>query len=242
MNYELIKATVDRILENKYVWEFDGESAIRVDGKTLPLAKWIFYHQLDAMRLIAIKDKLVNRICSYKSTVIYSEDSDLFQALREELGTCEWILDEKIKSIYGVYKESRTVSLIIKTVNDTLCSINVATTLSDQTAPIVKHEIVGEEGFVSDRAVNEQIPVNAIYLYNDKEKHPETFTDIDFNMLGLTVSEVIVADSVMGALTDDDVRNDMIERDARSRYLLERAKLSLETGTLVTEEYQYEKT
>ena len=236
MNYDLIKKTVDRILENKYEWEFQGESAIKVDGKTLPLAKWIFYHQLEAMRLIAINDKLVNRICSYKSTVIYSATKDLFEILREELGTCEWILDEKIKSIYGVYKESRTVSLIIKTVNDTLCSINVSTTLSDQTAPIVKHEIVGQEGFISDRAVNEQIPVNAIYLYNDKEKHPETFTDIDFNMLGLTVSEVIIADSVIGALTNEDVRKDMIERDARSRYLLEKAKISLQTGMLVKEE------
>ena len=236
MNYDLIKKTVDRILENKYEWEFQGESAIKVDGKTLPLAKWIFYHQLEAMRNIALKDKLINRICSYKSTVFYSASKDLFEILREELGTCEWILDERIKSIYGVYKESRTVSLIIKTINGTLCSINVATTLSDQTTPIVKHEIVGEEGFISDRAVNEQIPVNAIYLYNDKEKHPETFTDIDFNMLGLTVSEVIIADSVIGALTNENVRNDMIEKDARSRYLLEKAKISLETGTLVMEE------
>jgi hypothetical protein len=235
MNYDLIKKTVDRILENKYEWEFQGESAIKVDGKTLPLAKWIFYHQLEAMRLIALKDKLVNRICSYKSTVIYSATKDLFEILREELGTCEWILDEKIKSIYGVQKENKTVSFVIKTANDTLCSINVATTLSAQTPPIVKHEIVGEEGVITDRSINEQIPVESIYLFNNDKKHPETFTDIDFNMLGLSVSEVIVADTVIAALTDEEKREEMIKEDSRSRYLLKKAKESLDSETLITE-------
>ncbi len=236
MNYELIKKTVDRILENKYVWEFDGNSAIKCNDKTIPLSTWLFNHKLEAMRKLAIKDKQLKKICSYKSTVIRNVSKDLFEALREELGTCEWMLDDKIKSLYGVYKENLTVSFVLKTEKDILCLINVACTLSDDTPNVVKYEIVGEEGVISDRAINEQIPVEAIYLFSNKERHPTTFTDIDFNMLGLTIPEVIVADSVAYTLTNAQIKEDMIKADARSRYLVDLAKKSLETETLILEE------
>ncbi len=237
MNYKLIKEKVDGIFNGAYDWSFESETAVKYNGKVIPLAFWRHKHRLLATRKLTTIDKLLERVCSYKSVRFEKASSDVFEMLRQELDALEWLLDEKITSIYAIEKDEVTIMAIVKTNNDTLCQINVATTLAEDTKAIVKHEFVGEEGMASDRTINEQVPVDAIYVFNRENKHPETYTDIDFGMLGLTEEEVVMADSVAAIFLNENTLNEYLAIDARSRYLLEKAKEALNTGeTIVLEE------
>ena len=237
MNYKLIKEKVDEIFNGAYDWKFESDNTVKYNGKVIPLAFWRHKHRLLATRNLTTVDKLLKRVCSYKSERFEKASSCVFEMLRQELDALEWLLDEKITSIYAIEKNEVTIMAIVKTNNDTLCQINVAATLAEDTKPIIKHEFVGEEGMASDRTINEQVPVEAIYVFNKEDKYPKTYTDIDFGMLGLTEDEVVLADSVAAIFLNENAIDEYLEIDARSRFLLEKAKEALKTGeTIVLEE------
>ena len=196
MNYELIKQSVNETVGEIINWDFNGNEIVAC-SKNYELTPWRFNTRLKEVRNLASVVKCLRKNCSYKSLIATHNSADISEILFIEIDTCQWILNDRIKYVYAFSEENQMYSLIAKTVNGILCQIEISTTLNDETSPITRHEIVGKEGMICDRSINEQIPVDAVYLFKDTERFPESMTDTNLSSLGLTVFENQVLDNIV---------------------------------------------
>ena len=202
------------------------------NGKNLRLTPWRYDRRLLAVRALSVEENRLRGICSYKSVVVHKASEDIKKLLLAELDTCQWLLDDSIVSVYAIGNPDKTLSVMMRTEGDILCSIEIATTLSEDTAPITRHEIVGLEGMISDRSINEQVPFEAIYVFEDGKKSPTTYTDMDSLMLGCTPYEVSVIDNIL-YLLDSREENGVENALEDIRYLCDCVMKSIETGSVI---------
>ena len=199
MNKDLIKNAVNEAVKKSIAWDYT-EKGVCIETKDYALTPWRFNTRLKELRNLASGVKSLRKNCSYKSLIATHKSADISKLLYSEIDTCQWILNDKIKYVYAFSQEDKMYSIMAKTYSGVLCQIEISTTLNDDTTPIVKHEIVGKEGMISDRSINEQVPVEAVYLFKDTEKHPEALTDTNLSSLGLTVLENQILDNIIHLL------------------------------------------
>lgn len=202
MNYELIKIHVSsRLNNNDSCWNLDKEGKFSVDGIEFELMPWRYDRRLRALRGLSVENNVLRKICSYKSQRIGKKSENMKNVLMTELDICQCLTDDKINSVYAIGVGNETLSAILKTSKGILCNIEISLTLSEETSPVVRHELVGKEGMISDRSINEQVPVEAVYVFENDKKHPTTYTDMDPDMLGLNPAEIMVADNIIDILS-----------------------------------------
>lgn len=216
-------------------WGLDGY-ALCIDGKALPLMPWRFDRRLTEMRALVERDGALRQLCSYKSLRIDRAGADFKEMLLDELDTCEWLTGDSIASIYATSNGEHALLVIAKTSTGLVCAIDFAATLSKESKPVTRHEIVGVEGLITDRSINEQIPVESLYLFRDSAKAPETFTDMDNSMLGLIPEEVKTVDNIIFLLSNRDEHGKWLKRYDRLSYLVECVFDSVRTGQKVIPE------
>ena len=210
-----------------------GETLISFDNKEITLRPWRFDRRLLTLRYLAINENRLRTICSYKSSFIGKCSDDIEKVLYTELDTCMWMLDDSIVSVYAVGTEGRTMSLILRTEKDVLCNIEIALTLSEDTNTITKHEFVGKEGVISDRSINEQIPFEAVYLFESDKKDPLSYTDMDSLMFGLSPYEISVTDNIIEILKNPAEYTSDVESDKKVKTLMNCVFESLKTGEVI---------
>lgn len=196
MNKELIKSAVSQTVTKMPEWDF-CESGVVVDGKEYKLTPWRFDIRLNGLHFLSAETKSLRKNCSYKALVATHKSEDIAKLLFTEIDVCQWLLNDKIKSVYSFMHEDKMCSVMLKTYGDVLCQMDISTTLSDESKPVVKHEIVGKEGMITDRSINEQIPVDSVYLFKDDEKYPEAMTDTNLHTIGLTPLENQILDNIV---------------------------------------------
>lgn len=230
MNNELIINYAKQLISNNGYWEL-LDNAVKVDEKIYLLTPWRYNRQLIEIRNLAIKTKALRDICSYKSQRFETANKNIFSLLSEELDTCEWILDDKIVSVFADINRDKYMSLILKTESGILCNIVISTTLPKGTNPISKHEIVGKEGMISERPVSIQIPEQGTYLFS--EEKVATYTDNDLYMFGLTPREVMITDNIIDLVSNKPNTDLYKESTERNKYLITCVKQSSEISNVV---------
>ncbi len=234
MNDQLILETAKCLLANDpAIWEWNGDT-VTIDGTVYPLTPWRYHRRLHTIRPLVLKTNVLKKVCNYKSQRLEQDGTDFFRCLHEELDTLEWMLDEKIVSVYAAINENKTLNAILKTESGILCNLTLATTLPQGTAPVVRHEFVGLEGMICDRSINEQIPVEAVYLFG--ENRTETYTDYDSKMLGLIPKEVMMVDNITQLVYHRPNVTVLNESVKRIQYVTDCVLRSAETGEVVTVE------
>lgn len=234
MRFELIKENIAKISGfDANQFDICDDTYIKIDNLKFPLTPWRFNRRLLSVKTLAVQDNVLRKVCSYKSSIVGNSSGNLKKVLYSELDTCEWILDDKIVSIYALASGDKALSIILKTKKDILCSIEIALTLSNDTAPVIKHELVGLEGMISDRSINEQIPVEAVYLFEENKKEPVTYTDMDACMFGLDPNEIMVVDNAV-ALIKNSINIDLAQKNmAWIEYLSDCVFESVNTGEVI---------
>ncbi|MBQ9940700.1 MAG: hypothetical protein IJO74_04080 [Clostridia bacterium] len=233
MRIDMIREGVSKISDySSEKWQFQDDMTINVDGTTLPLLPWRFDRRLCSVRKLVIDDNVLRKACSYKSRFVGNCSDEIRTILYQELDICEWLLDDKIISVYTQAAGDKILSMILKTEKGILCNIEIALTLSENTPPVTKHEITGKEGLVCDRSINEQIPVEAIYVFGQEGKK-EAYTDMDGAMLGLTPDEVRIADNIIEWLEKSPDGDTLQKTTNRINYLVDCVFQSVKTGDIV---------
>lgn len=201
MRLDLIKEAVFKISgKSPEIFKINEDLYINIDKTSKKLTPWRHDRRLIAMRSLAIGDNVLRQNCSYKSTRVSHKSENIEHTLFTELDVCQWMLCDKIVSVYAQAVEDKILSLILKTERGILCSIEIALTLSSDTSPITKHEIVGKEGMISDRSINEQVPFEAVYLFEGGKKTPTTFTDMEASLYGLVPCEIALAENILAVI------------------------------------------
>lgn len=123
--------------------------------------------------------------------------------------------------------------MILKTKKGILCAIDIATTLSPATDPITRHEIVGKEGMISDRCINELVPSKDIYVFEDTKKDPTTYIDLELHVEGLSTKETFTAESIIELIENKELRCEALKNQEKLSEYIAAYKRSLETGEAV---------
>lgn len=212
MNRKLCEATARRIWNKESPeWALE-EGDVRVGSVRIPLMHWRFDRRLTEMRGLVGKGKAVYNLCAYKSVRVDHAGTDFDHILRRELDVCQWLLGQDIVSVYAIANGDKAVLALAETASGIVCALDLAATLSAESNPITRHEIIGVEGIITDRAINEQVPVEAVYVFKKNEKNPETFTDADFSMLGLKPEEIQIVDYIIDLLENPGQYEDLQNR------------------------------
>lgn len=231
MNYDLIFSKAKELLSGSTPeWE-PYENGIKIDNTVYPLLPWRYNRQLTEIRNLAIKNKTLRDICSYKSQRFETCDANIYTLLFEELDVCEWLLDDKIISVFADINSEKYITIVLKTQRGILCNIIISTTLPSGTKPVTKHEIVGKEGMLSERPINIQIPEDAIYLFSQEKC--EAYTDMDLYMLGLNPKEVMAVDNIIDLVRNKPSITTLENNIKRNKYLVSCVKKSAKKGNIV---------
>lgn len=192
-----------------------------LDGVEYPLFWWRCDPQVGAMYSKAPSRK----ICSMKLNRVGAKSRGLEALLYKELDIAEWTMGSRIKTVMN-FRKGGSMNMLATMENERVALFELAASLHDHTPEQGRHTYWGEEGMASDRVVSQKVASEAIYLFTEDAKDPETFNDIFIYMYGLsrtdTLKAVIIAEILMGRRSVAD----WPERDAHYIRCIEKAEQS----------------
>lgn len=156
---------------------------------------------------------------------IVEKGSDIYASLRRELDICQYVLGRKIKSIM-VMQNDNVLNAIATTEDGVVCTLEISATLNKGETLKDKHEIIAEHGIACDIVVDAQLAQSSIYLFADNN---EKFTDVDFELYGLSIEDIAVVRSAF-ELAKCDCFDDVLAYNENLNKLVELAKASATLG------------
>ena len=232
----MIKDYVNTLIENKVTdWDV-ADGVVCVKGVTFKAAPWRYDRKLKALHYLSVEYDAVNDLCSYKAARNECKNADISQILHAELDTCLWLLDDEPVSFYALGHLNKTLSLIMKTQKDILCTIDIAATLNEKSVPVPKHEMVGKRGYIGDRSIHEFVPSQEIYVFQEDKEYPTFLGAPDLPNLELAPEEVFTAESIADILTKPDGVDEAVKRHEKILYYMDCVNRSLESGEVVVVE------
>ena len=124
--------------------------------------------------------------------------------------------------------EDRAATLIAEMSGGAVCSMEIADTLPAGEGHIDKHEVITARGLVCDRVVDSQIPAQSVYLYG--ESGDEAYTDVDFELYGMSVDEIAAVRGAFALAKDGVLRARTLEDNRVLDRLMACVKQSAKSG------------
>ena len=118
------------------------------------------------------------------------------------------------------------LNAIASTVDGVVCTLEISATLQKGEAPKDKHEIIAEHGIGCDVVVDAQLKQDSIYVFGAENKK---FTDVDFELYGLSVEDVAVVRTAFGLAKQDDYA-EILACKANIDTLADLARKAVSTG------------
>ncbi len=190
--------------------EMKGTEAVRIDGREYPLLPHRFERRFTEMRKL-LHDGTTGGISAVRCGYIAPADVPLSALIGRELDLCRFLTGYEIVGVTAFIRDGRAAALIAETDGGAVCPIEAANTLPAGAAPIDKHEVITARGLVCDRVVDTQIPQQSVYLYGETN---EAYTDVDFELYGLTASEAAAVRCAFALAKDESLRMEMLENKA----------------------------
>lgn len=218
LNFLLEKYSVEQKAELK---DFD---TVSIGGTDIPLNAY-----KNERRFLELKNMCSNGtitgISVMRTARIIELGSDIYTSLRRELYLCQFVLTRKIKSIM-VMENDNVLNAIATTEDGIVCTLEISATLKKGETPKDKHEIIAEHGIACDIVVDAQIAQNSIYVFGEKN---ETYTDVDFELYGLSIPEIAVVRSAF-QLAKLDNYDEIIAYNESLNKLIDLARDSAKSG------------
>ncbi|MBR1867893.1 MAG: hypothetical protein IJ800_04870 [Clostridia bacterium] len=200
-------------VETKGILSDDGKK-VSVDGKEYPLLPW--RNERRFIELKKICETTVGEISHFKIMSVNSKSISLSDVIKKEIDLVEYIGASKITKVFEA-KNGETCSIICETEKGWVATLELACSLPSKTKTVDKHEIITDRGTACDRGVDSQTPLYSTYVYGGEEK---TFTDVDFELYGLTAEEISVVRQAFEITKNGKIGEENIQSDARLEKLL----------------------
>ncbi len=215
-------------LLNKYSVENSAKlkdnSTALISGKECPILSHRSERRFTELKNIVEGGTLVG-ISVMRVARIVEKEKDIFAELYRELDLCQYILGRKIVGITAMQNDN-TLNVIATAEDSIVCTIEISATLSKGEIAKDKHEIISQRGIACDVVVDAQLKQDSIYVFGNENKK---FTDVDFELYGLSVEEIAVVRSAF-TIAQKGTCDEMIAIDSELLALVEKAKVSVKTG------------
>ncbi len=217
----ILQTKLDFLLE-KYAVDVkaviaDDNARVTVDGESYALLPWRLERRFIELRKIV--DTTVGAISHFKTMTLNPKGISLDYILKREMDTAEFVGGLKITEIFEA-KNENTASVICATDKGAVITLELDATLPEGCEVIDKHEMITDRGTACDRVVDSQTPLASVYVYG-KEKRE--YTDVDFELYGLSVYEISVVRSAFEIAKNKALGEANNAIDARLEMLLAEA-------------------
>lgn len=181
----------------------DGEYTVTIDGKVYPLLAHRFERRFTELHKM-YHDGTLEGPSHIRCSHIGSFGDSLTRLVRREIDICRYLSDAEVASVTAYTTGKDAMNLILNLTDGVICTIEAATTLPQSANDIDKHEVISRRGFICDRVVDTQVPQQSIYMYC--EDGNETYTDVDFELYGLTIDEIAAVRAALELARSEDLR------------------------------------
>ena len=226
-------------LLTKYQVEVPGEASLAGDkltvgGKEYDLLPWRSERRIIELKGL-VTDGTLKEPCVLRTTRIDHKDACLKAMIRREFDIAEFLFSSKIVAVYAVTADDKLANMVAKLECGVVVNFELAATLAADAQVVDKHEIIASVGVALDKVVDTQIMQNSIYVYGEG-KNPDTYTDVDFELYGLTIDEIARVRCAFAALKNPALLDEMAAQSARLDKLTALALESAATGKKLTVE------
>ena len=171
---------------------------------------------------------MLGELSTLKTLDFAPNTQTMAQELFRELDLAEYILRSRVKSMMGFGTE-QAANFIVRMENDTLLSLEMAVTMPAQARREVKHTVFTTNGMASDMVVDNVVVQEQIHVFNNG-KNPETYTDDDVNLFGLSLEDQDICYAIYALLDEREDKAVWIRQEQRLLALIKGALATLRTG------------
>ena len=206
-----------------------GKNALLIGEKEYALLPWRYERRMVELKNL-LNDGTLKDPCVLRTTLITHKDSCLKCMIKREFDIAEFLFDSKIVAVYAVMADDKLCNMVTKLECGVVVNYELAATLAEGAQIMDKHEIIASVGVALDKVVDTQINQNSIYVYGETDKTPEGYTDVDFELFGLTIDQIAKVRCAFAALKSPELLDEMARQDERLNRLVALAYESAETG------------
>lgn len=224
---KILQKNLDFLLEKYSVASkavLKNEKTVEIDGVQLPILAHRSERRFIELKNIVQGGTLVG-ISVMRTARIIEKKADIFEALYRELDICQYILGRKIKQI-TVMENGNVLNAIATAEDDIVCTIEISATLKKGEIAKDKHEIISQRGIACDIVVDAQLKQDSIYIFGKENKK---FTDVDFELYGLTIEEIAIVREAFSMAQNNKVE-EIAKINENLCKLVEMAKKSIASG------------
>ncbi len=200
-----------------------------IDQTEYPLLAHRFERRFTEMRKL-LHDGTVAGVSAIRCGHVADANTSLTDLIRRELDICRFLSGREIVSVSAFEQGDRAAMILAELADGVVCSLELAHPLPAGAAPIDKHEVITARGLVCDRVVDTQIPQQSIYVYAETI---ETYTDVDFELYGLSAGETAAVRAAFALAKDPALRRQSLEETKTLCKLTDCVMLSARTGRKV---------
>ena len=157
-----------------------------------------------------------------------AKSAGLEKLLYKELDVAEWIMGSSVRTVMN-FRQGNSMNMLATMQNERVALFELTASLHDDTPEQGRHTYWGEDGMASDRVVSQKVASEAIYLFTEDQKDPQTYNDIFIYMYGLSRTDTLKATIIAEILMVRRDISDWNARDAHYRKCIAAAAVSAET-------------
>jgi len=172
-----------------------------------------------------VNNGTLDGISVMRSSRITSVDKDIYEELYREIDICRFVLQREIKTVMA-FENENVLNAILSTDDGVVCTIEIALTLKAGESPKDKHEVLAKRGTACDIVVDRQFVAESIYIFGENN---ESYTDVDFELYGLSYDEINAVRNVFFVARDNDYESVKVNHNIVS-HIAELAKKSAKSG------------
>ena len=210
--------------------ELKGTAAVVIDGREYPLLGHRFERRFTEIRKM-LHDGTVTGVSAVRCGHVAPPNVPLAALIGRELDLCRFFTGHEIVGVTAFLRDGRAATLLAEMDDGVVCSLEIANTLPLGAEHIDKHEVISARGLVCDRVVDTQVPQQSIYLYAEKN---EAYTDVDFELYGLSAAEVASVRCAFALAKDAGLREEALKDKTMMDRLTACAMQSAQSGKRVS--------
>ena len=206
--------------------ESDFTDLLNLEGIKIPLLWWRYHEKINSIYDFARTNP--GNCCCLNVYSFTSNADTLKRHLYRELDIAEYILDSQTDRITA-FASGEAMNAIVVMKNGTIANLEHGATLPVGSEIQCQHRLITTNGMANDRSVDTVTVQSAINLFADSPK-PDTYTDIESWLYGLTPDEVNKTYCIFGLIRGLDKAEDYIVADRRLRAAVNAAFVSANNG------------
>lgn len=192
-NWILMQEKLD-LLCTKY-----GGAAKVAPGDELRLLPWRHERRFTELRSM-LQNGTLEGLSAMRFGVIEAECVGMEAASRRELGIALMLHNQPITHVTGFAANNRALCTIARFADGVLLTLEISLQAGVALHAVDKHELTCTRGVACDRPIDTQVPQDSIYLYTNSGR--ETYTDVDYELFGLTPDECAIVRAAYAASTE----------------------------------------